>query len=423
MPHLMFVDASKINIDAVVRAVALGHDVTFVETDVFRTVYADPAVTARLEGVRRLTVPGWISGEAAMAAVADYHRARPVDGLLTMLEQNIEGVSRLGRRLGIRATAQEGVALAKNKGRARQALEKAGLATCRHAVVDSVAALRDAAAALGFPFVVKPVTGYGKLLTRSIAGAGELDQFLTEYGELRAGLSAMDQGLVSAELIVEEYIQGPMFSVEIGVDERGVYPFMVTERRRPDHNPVIEIGSTMPTGAPASVQESLIAYAGAVVRALGLDLGIFHLEIIVDANKGPVLVEANPRLMGGTLPMLYTRATDNDIYDDLARIHAGQQTGWQPAAPPRYATVRQVAPVVAGVARQDIDPAILMAHCPSIAWSNVQVKKGQAVQPMTCNVQSLGCFHVVAGTYQESLARAQAGLDAAQALLGVEIAR
>lgn len=423
MPHLMFVDASKINVDAVTRAVALGHEVTFVETEVFRSVYADPAVTARLQGVRRLPVPGWISGEAAMAAVTHYHRERPVDGLLTMLEQNIEGLSQLGHRLGIRATSQQGVALAKNKGRARLALERAGLATCRHAIVDSVAALRGAAAALGFPFVVKPVTGYGKLLTRAVTGAAQLDQFLAEYAELRTGLSELDQGLVSAELIVEEYIQGPMFSVEIGVDERGVYPFMVTERRRPDHNPVIEIGSTMPTGAAAPVQEQLVAYAGAVVRALGLDLGIFHLEIIVDAARGPVLVEANPRLMGGTLPMLYTRATDRDIYDDLVRIHAGEQTVWQRATPPRYATVRQVAPVVSGVALRDIDPAILIAHCPWIAWSNVQVKMGQAVQPMTCNVQSLGCFHVVADTYEESLARAQAGLDAAQALLGVEIAR
>jgi biotin carboxylase len=422
MSHLMFVDGSKFNIDAVVRAVDLGHQVTFVETDVSRAMYAGAAELIDRQEVVRLPVAGRIDSPAAAAAIQKVHRTQPIDGILTMLEQNVSGVAQLGQLLGIRSTSAQGVARAKDKGLARNALAKAGLATCRHVIAKGADALRAAAAGLRFPVIVKPVSGYGKLVTRRIENQQELDRFADEYALLRSDLNSIDQAIVSEEMIVEEYIEGPMFSVEIGVDERGTYPFMVTERRRPDHNPVIEIGSTMPTGASPEDRTDLATYAREVVRVLGLDLGIFHLEIIL-GRHGPVLVEANPRLMGGTLPLLYSRATDESIYDYLIQIHSGHAVTWQAGTAARYATVRQVAPVIGGVAHHDIDSAILIERCPFVSWSTVKVQKGQAILPMTCNVQSLGCFHVVADTYLESVERANAALDCAEALLGVQISR
>jgi biotin carboxylase len=219
-----------------------------------------------------------------------------------------------------------------------------------------------AASTLRFPVVIKPVSGYGKFVTRRLVDQHSLDQFIQDYKALRAGLSHTDRRLVSEEMIVEEYVQGPMFSVELGVDEHGTYPFMVTERRRPDHNPVLEIGSTMPTGAPRHIKEGLAAYANDVIQALGLDIGIFHLEIIYGSD-GPVLVEANARLIGGTLPMLYNRSTGESIYDHLLAIHAGRTMEWHPKRASRYATVRQVAPTAVGRARSGVDPSSLRARC------------------------------------------------------------
>jgi hypothetical protein len=57
--HLMFVDATRFNVDALVRAVAKGHQVTFVETDAFRSRYSHPAMHEALAlATHRLAVTG-----------------------------------------------------------------------------------------------------------------------------------------------------------------------------------------------------------------------------------------------------------------------------------------------------------------------------------------------------------------------------
>ncbi|WP_146159943.1 hypothetical protein [Kosakonia sp. H7A] len=40
-------------------------------------------------------------------------------------------------------------------------------------------------------------------------------------------------------------------------------------------------------------------------------------------KSGPVLVEVNPRIMGGYMPVLYNNVSRNNIFRWLADIHSG----------------------------------------------------------------------------------------------------
>jgi biotin carboxylase len=423
MSHLMFIDASRFNVDALARAVAKGHQVTFVETDAFRSRYSHPSMQEALAlATHRLVVKGSIDDDGAQDAVAAFHAASPVDGLLTTIDANTTGTARLAHRLGVRATSLEGVTVAKNKAATREALARAGLANCKHATAIGADGIRCAAASLSFPMVAKPVQGYGKLLTRTLHDASELEAFVHQYETLRGDLAAVDRDHVSEEMILEEFLDGAMYSVEIGVDEHGVYPFMVTQRRRPEYNLLLELGSSMPAAVPEDLGAAISDYAQQVVAVLGLDIGIFHLEVIATA-RGPVLIEANARLMGGALPMLYGRATDDSIFDHLVDIHAGQPVRWSPRSAPRVATARQIAPVSGGRALQDVGAAFLREHCPWIAAGSVDVRRGQEIRPMTCNFDSLGYFHVVAESHEDSIQLAERGLACLEEAIGVVLAR
>ena len=56
---------------------------------------------------------------------------------------------------------------------------------------------------------------------------------------------------------------------------------------------------------------------------MGFDRGIGHTEFIF-SHQGPVLVEINPRIGGGALGTLMSRALDVDIYEQIIRVALGE---------------------------------------------------------------------------------------------------
>jgi len=68
--------------------------------------------------------------------------------------------------------------------------------------------------------------------------------------------------------------------------------------------------------------------------------------------------------------------------------------------------------VRAGVAASDIDASFMQERCGWVVSSAVNVRKGMAVQPMTCNFDSLGYLHVVADSHAESVELAERALSA-----------
>jgi biotin carboxylase len=97
----------------------------------------------------------------------------------------------------------------------------------------------------------------------------------------------------------------------------------------------------MPAVLTPSELGDVSRYAADVLHALGLDLGIFHLEVML-TDRGPILIEANPRLIGGTGPWLLRHAFDVDIFDPLIRVFTGGHLDASPLHPSRYAVSRLI---------------------------------------------------------------------------------
>jgi hypothetical protein len=117
-------------------------------------------------------------------------------------------------------------------------------------------------------------------------------------------------------MIVERHLNGPMVSVEIGVQANELRVYMISGRRRCSTDETLDWGIDMPAWLSPEQWDACVEYSQQVVNVLGLTGGMFHLEMIVTA-AGPVLVEANCRLMGGNMPQVYENLTGQSIYDDL----------------------------------------------------------------------------------------------------------
>jgi hypothetical protein len=109
-------------------------------------------------------------------------------------------------------------------------------------------------------------------------------------------------------------------SAEVAVVHGKTTTFMITGRRRGAESPATEHGGFMPAPLDPDMKSAVERYVERVVEALGFDVGMAHVELILTA-AGPHLIEFNPRLMGGDLTRVYEAVAGRSIFDDLLAIH------------------------------------------------------------------------------------------------------
>ncbi|MDP7638312.1 MAG: hypothetical protein QGG73_01140, partial [Candidatus Hydrogenedentes bacterium] len=90
----------------------------------------------------------------ALVQAATKHSA---DAIYPAAELSVEAVATAAARLGLPGLPPEAAHRARNKFEMRKALDRAGVPNAKYRLVHSAEESRDAAEALGFPIIVKPV--------------------------------------------------------------------------------------------------------------------------------------------------------------------------------------------------------------------------------------------------------------------------
>jgi ATP-grasp N-terminal domain/ATP-grasp domain len=320
--HIAFVDANAGGLQVISAAKAAGHRVTFLEPP--RPGYPRNAHTLAVVGSADRVIAGVATTDPdeVTDTLAKVHAEEPLDAACSPWEYAVEAVAVACRRLGLRGTTPAGVLTARRKDRARAALDRAGVASARFAYAADERAAIEAAQRIGYPVVVKPPSGAGSRLAAvardAAAVAGACRAMLASAGDL----PPLWQEQYRRGFLIEERLAGPMVSVEIGRRGGEFFPFAVAGRLRWAGHEVVELGGFIPADVSAGQAAACIGYAERVCLAIGLDVGVFHLEMII-TDRGPVLVEANPRVMGAALPVIYQHATGHDIYAALVQLLAG----------------------------------------------------------------------------------------------------
>lgn len=317
--HIAFVDANAAALDLIRRAKLAGHRVTFLQNET--TWYsATEQNLATVHSVDRLVDQvATTDADAVTRALAAVHEVDPLDAVVTQHELCTETTAVACRALGLRGTSPEGVVTARRKERTRAALERAGLASARYAVATTADEALEAADRIGYPVVLKPPSGADSLLAHVAHDAGEAAVAAKAILDGFGSVPEHWQEQFRRGILVEELLVGRLVSVELGGRDGEWFPFGVSGRSRWSGDEVVELGAHMPARLSGEQRDACVAYGVAVCRAIGLDLGVFHLEMMV-TERGPVLIEANARAMGGAMPTIYQHATGTNIYDHLLTI-------------------------------------------------------------------------------------------------------
>lgn len=261
---------------------------------------------------------------------------RAVAGVTSSSEYWVGTAAAIARELGLPAPPAEAIARCRNKLSQRRRLAEAGIGQPRFAPASDTAEAVAAAAALGWPVVVKPVAGSGSVGVRLCRDTSEV---AAHAGAL---FDAAPAGATGAQVLVESFVDAPEFSVEtlagavIGITRKHVSPPPL----------FVETGHDFPAALAPADAGRVAAAAVRTLAALDLRWGAAHIELRL-TPAGPVVIEVNPRLAGGFIPELVRLATGIDLIDAAIRLATGRPASLAPSAQ-RHAAIRFVLPRAAG---------------------------------------------------------------------------
>ncbi|MDR1565880.1 MAG: ATP-grasp domain-containing protein [Treponema sp.] len=210
-------------------------------------------------------------------------------GVMTAGTDFSAAVAWTAERLGLPGISWETALDASDKERMRRRFKAAGVPSPEFIIISEPPS-KNSGFSLPFswPAVVKPVDNMGSRGCRRVDNAGELETAAAEAFTFSR----------SGRVIVEEYMDGPEFSVDALVYQGEITICGLADRHIFFPPYFIEMGHTMPSSIDTSSACALLEAFKAGVRALGIGNGAAKGDLKL-TSKGPMIGEIAARLSGG----------------------------------------------------------------------------------------------------------------------------
>jgi len=258
-------------------------------------------------------------------------RERRIDGVTTIAtDVAVPTVAYVAHHLGLIGNSESSAYVSTNKFAMRKALSAAGVNCPRFALVHDADEALARAAELRFPLIVKPCDRSGSM------GVCKL----TDISQVTSAVCDSLQQSLCKEAILEEFIADACeISVE-GISWRGEhYVLAVTDKITTGAPHYVELGHHQPSGLPPEIIAEAIRQVKSGVKALGIEYGASHPELMITPDHRVYVTEIGAR-MGGDF-----------IGSDLVHLSTG------------YDFVRGVIEVALGAFTV---PAITEKHCSGV---------------------------------------------------------
>jgi S-sulfo-L-cysteine synthase (3-phospho-L-serine-dependent) len=332
-----------------------------------------------------------------------------IAGITTTSDFYLIAVAELAEALGLSGNPPGAVWACRDKAATRMQLAAAGVRQPGFAVVKDATAVEAAVRQVGLPCVVKPVDDTGSTgvrICRTLAEALEQCAPL-----LVRGLNVRGQP-AGGTALVEEYLDGPEYSVEMFSWDGHAQCVGITEKSLTGFPYCVEWRHIFPAPVEAKMAVDIAGTVQAALAAIGFRQGPTHTEIKITPS-GPAIVEINPRLAGGMIPELIRLVTGTDMLE--------QQIRCATAAPPILPTVYKGHAGIQflGAKQQGVLRHITgLRHAQEVAGvvaADITAKPGAGVRPPRSSYDRIG--FVIAqgesrGDVAQSLAEASSRVQA-----------
>jgi biotin carboxylase len=331
--------------------------------------------------------------QQALAGAQALARRAALRGVITWADRDVELVAQLGQALDLPAPDPESAQKARNKYLMRQGLASRPELIPRHRRVSSWEELEAASAEIGYPAVLKPTGASGSKGIFEIASAADLRPAFEQLQRIARPESDAIFRHYGAELILEEYLAGPEFSVEGWVSHGEVHVAGITDKLTSESFH-LEYQHMHPTRFSPAEQREIEAKTALVVQTLGLNHCVFHLEGKLCAGSFK-LIEIAARIGGDYITShLLPLSSGVSFYEQALRVVTGERPAPE-ARPQVYAGVRFVLADEPGrLARvDDLDQVLAL---PAVEHVFMELGRGAQIQLPPHNFSSQRVLAVIA---------------------------
>lgn len=248
---------------------------------------------------------------AAARMLCEKHGA--LQQIVTAQETLLEAVAQANEHLGLQGMSVATVRRALDKSCLKRVLEQAGIQTARDRLITADTDAARFVDEVGFPIVLKPLTGSGGLATWCIRSAEQLELAL-----------ALMRPSPERAVLAEAYLQGQELCIDtitIADEPRFhsvcCYSPSILEALE---NPQVQWTCLMPRDMSGDPFRDFIRQGLAAVRALAVGNAMTHMEGFLLEDGGISFTDATLRPAGARIGPMLAYAYDIDPYMAWARV-------------------------------------------------------------------------------------------------------
>ncbi|MBY0121270.1 ATP-grasp domain-containing protein [Bacillus sp. S/N-304-OC-R1] len=147
--------------------------------------------------------------------------------------------------------------------------------------------------------------------------------FVDTVHDLKRGITSLQKKFQKLPILIEEYLIGPQYLIEIVVHDGVIQWAGVIEQEIIKDKTFIVTGYNFPALLDDERYDALINCVEEIIKELGLTNGSCHLEMKQVEGEWK-LVEINPRMSGGAMNRIIEEGTGINLVKEIVKMNLGQ---------------------------------------------------------------------------------------------------
>ena len=383
MKKLLVLAAGILQIPVIKKAREMGYYVIAVDDDPNAPgmALADKAI-----------VPGGLMNEEKLVSIA---KEEQIDGVIhpcSEVAMNVMG--RINDELHLCGISKEIAIRATNKHLMREAFEAYGAPSPKSILTkDEEDAWNTFCNEFDTNAILKPSRNSGS------RGIAKVEKGIAKEEFVRLYRRALDESR-DHQVLIEQFIEGPEFSIEVIVWKGEPHVLAVTDKKTTEAPYFVELGHNQPSVYSEEIQQKLKDGAIAGCKALGLTNCAAHCELKVQ-NGEAYLMEIGARMGGDFISTELTHLSSGiDMVAATINVVLGVEPNLSPVEDKHSVAIRYFTPNPGKVVSIDNTEAL---NRPDVYDAEIYVKPGDMVREVKSSLDRSGHVIVTAATPKEAI--------------------